>query len=84
MRALIIAVLLAGCGAAPNDYPEGARAAFARSCPTGEALCDCTWDKITRAMTHEAYAIALDRYQQDGLMDPRITRARTACLERHS
>ena len=84
MRVLILAVLLAACGSAePNEYPANARAAFARSCPTGDPMCDCTWDKVTRSMTHEEYDAALKRYRSEGLMDPRIARARTECLERH-
>jgi hypothetical protein len=35
-------------------------------------------------MPHEDYEAALDRYDEEGLMAPRISRARTECLERHA
>lgn len=77
------AALLAACGAPQaNEFPESARAQFERTCPGEDTLCECTWTHITRAMTHEEYAAALARYRHEGLMDPRITRARTECLER--
>jgi hypothetical protein len=34
-------------------------------------------------MPHEDYKAALERYQTEGLMDPRVTRARATCIERH-
>jgi len=78
------ALLAAGCGQrAPNPYPESARMQFEASCPADSGLCTCTWDRITRTMTHEEYEAALARYREDGLMEPKITRARTQCLERH-
>lgn len=82
--ALAAAGALAACGeAAPNPYPESARARFEASCPSDSAVCRCTWDKLTRTLTYEEYEAALSRFRQDGLMDPRVTRARTQCLERH-
>jgi hypothetical protein len=82
--ALSWAMLLAACGqGAPNDYPAQARAQFESSCPRTSAVCTCTWDKITRAMTYEQYQAALARYQREGLMDPRVTHARTVCLEQN-
>jgi hypothetical protein len=74
-------LLLAGCGAAPNEFPESARATFAKSCPVGEPKCDCAWDKITRSMTHPEYEAAMERFAREGLMDPRLTAARTECLD---
>jgi hypothetical protein len=85
-RALIalVAIGLAGCGeAAPNPYPEVAQARFEASCPSENAVCTCTWDKLTRTMTYEEYEAALTRFRETGLMEPRVTRARTACVERH-
>jgi hypothetical protein len=86
-RALIVlsgAAVLAACGqSAPNPYPEEARARFETSCPSDSAVCTCTWDQVTRAMTYEEYDAALARFRETGNMDPRITRARTTCIERH-
>lgn len=79
-----VAFALGSCGPrAANEFPATARAQFDRSCPAGEPMCECTWDQLTRTMTHEEYVSALDRYRTEGLMDPRVTRARTHCLERH-
>ena len=82
--ALVGATMLAACGErAPNPYPQSAQARFSMSCPPASAVCTCTWDKITRTLTYEEYEAALARFRESGLMDPRITRARTQCLERH-
>jgi len=84
MFALAGALALWACGqAAPNEYPESARARFEASCPPESAVCACTWDRLTRTMTYEEYETALARFRESGLMDPRVTRARTQCLERH-
>lgn len=81
---LAMAGTLAACGgAAPNPYPDSARARFEASCPSDSAVCTCTWDKLTRTLTYEEYEAALSRFRASGLMDPRVTRARTQCLERH-
>ncbi len=73
-------MLLAACGApAPNPYPEAARADF--PCTADAELCACTWDKIIRAMTNEEYQAAVSRFRETGRMDPRVTRARTQCLD---
>lgn len=78
------AMLLAACGEpAPNAYPAEARAHFDTTCPPDSEVCACTWDKITRTMTHEEYQAALTRMRERGNMEPRITRARGACLEQH-
>jgi hypothetical protein len=86
-RALIAlsgAALLAGCGqSAPNPYPEAALARFEVSFPSESAVCTCTWDRITRTLTHEEYEEALARFRETGNMDPRITRARTKCIEQN-
>lgn len=77
------AVLLAACGeAAPHPYPESAKAQFEASCPPDNPVCVCTWDKITRTLTFEEYEAALARFRETGLMEPRVTRARTHCVER--
>lgn len=82
--ALLIGALLAACGeSAPNPYPDSARARFEASCPSESAVCRCTWDKLTRTMTYDEYEAALERFRATGNMEPRITRARTQCLERH-
>ena len=82
--ALSGALLIWGCGqAAPNVFPESARMRFEASCPPDSAVCRCTWDRVTRTMTHEEYEAALARFRESGLMEPRVTRARTQCLERH-
>lgn len=82
---LALGLSLAACGgeSAPNPYPESARMRFEASCPPASAVCTCTWDRITRTVTHEEYEAALARFSETGLMEPRITRARTQCLERH-
>ncbi|MGE0740984.1 MAG: hypothetical protein AB7O98_06545 [Hyphomonadaceae bacterium] len=77
------ALALAACGErAPNPYPESAQARFESSCPSESAVCRCTWDKLTRTLTYDEYEAALSRFREAGLMDPRVTRARTQCLER--
>ena len=82
--ALGVVLLAASCGeAAPNPYPDSAKARFEASCPSESAVCSCTWDKLTRTLTYEEYEDALGQFRQTGLMDPRVTRARTGCLERH-
>jgi hypothetical protein len=35
-------------------------------------------------MTHDEYEAALARFRETGLMEPKVTRARTQCIERHS
>lgn len=82
--ALFCACTLSGCGEAPaHPYPAVAQAQFHASCPQGDPVCVCTWDQITRAMTYEDYQAALETFRTDGTMDPRITRARTHCIEHH-
>lgn len=82
--AFLAALLVAACGgAAPNPYPAAAKARFEASCPPESQVCVCTWDEITRAMTYEDYEAALARFREAGLMDPRVTRVRTRCLEKH-
>ncbi len=82
--ALCGAAVLAACGpSAPNPYPEAARAHFETSCPSASAVCTCTWDQVTRTLTYEEYEAALARFRETGNMEPRITRARTKCIERH-
>lgn len=84
LAALSLVAALAACGEpAPNPYPPEARAHFESTCPPASAACACTWDKITRAMKYEDYEAALTRMREEGLMDPRVTRARTQCLEKH-
>ena len=80
----LVAIVATGCGQpAPNVYPESAHARFEASCPSDQPVCACTWDKLTRSMTYEEYEAALARFREEGLMDPRVTRARGACVERH-
>jgi hypothetical protein len=75
---------LAACGhSEPNPYPARARTQFEATCPLQDPVCACTWDQITRRISYEEYEAALGRYREEGLMDPRITRARTRCLERN-
>lgn len=82
--ALLGVTLLAACSEpAPNAFPQSAHERFNMSCPPDSAVCTCTWDRITRTVTYEEYEAALARFRETGLMDPRITRARTKCLERH-
>jgi hypothetical protein len=87
MRGLIAlgaALFLAACGdGPPHPYPAAAQAQFEGSCPRSSPVCACTWDKITREMTYEDYQAALARYQREGLMDTRVTHARTVCVEAH-
>jgi hypothetical protein len=74
------AVLLAACAEKPAfEYPAEARAAFAKACPTGVKECDCTWEKITRAMPHEEYEAAMARLQTEGVMAPRLVRISVDC-----
>jgi uncharacterized protein YcfL len=81
MAALLASLVLTACGSSePNPYPASAQAAFNTSCPAEDAVCACTWDQITRTLTHEEYEAALERFRAEGLMEPAITRARTQCL----
>lgn len=76
------AMALTACGqSTANEYPASARAQFGQTCPAGDPVCDCTWEQLTEHMTYEEYQAALERYGSEGLMDPRVTRARTFCLE---
>lgn len=77
------ALALCACGGhAQNPYPQSAQAAFEASCPAdGDGVCSCTWEQITRSMTYEEYENALARFRETGLMEPKITRARTHCIE---
>lgn len=80
----LVAIVAAGCGQhAPNVYPESAQVQFEASCPSDSAVCRCTWDKLTRTLTYEEYEAAIARLREEGLMDPRIVRARGTCLDRH-
>ncbi len=81
MRVLLLALLLAACQPAPHEFPARAAARFYRTCPESDPVCACTWDNITRAMTADEYDDALKRFRREGLMDPRITHARTVCVE---
>lgn len=83
MRTLLIGLIaLAGCGAAPaHEYPAEARARFAEGCPTGDPKCDCMWDEITRTMTPADFDAAMDRFTEQGLMEPKLTAARLECRE---
>jgi len=83
MRGAMLALLLvAGCGEkAAHPYPAEAQEVFARSCPMTEPKCVCAWDKITRSMTHPEYEAAMERFAREGLMDPRLTVARSECLD---
>lgn len=78
-------LMLAACGgeSAPNPYPAAARSQFEASCPPQSLVCACTWDKITRAVTYDEYEAAIARFRETGNMDPRLTRARTQCIEQH-
>ncbi|PZO54132.1 MAG: hypothetical protein DCF16_05450 [Alphaproteobacteria bacterium] len=82
--AIAAALLLASCGQpVANPYPESARARFEVSCPSDSAVCTCTWDRLTRTLTYDEYEAALERFRETGLMEPKVTRARTQCIERH-
>lgn len=83
MRAALAAMLvLASCGpSAQHDYPPRYQAAFHRTCPAADPVCACTWERITRSIPPDEYEALLVRFREEGLMDPRITRARTECLD---
>lgn len=78
----LVGMLVAACGAGdPHPYPDAARARFEVSCPSASAVCRCTWDRLTRTLSYEDYEAALARFRETGNMDPRVTRARTKCIE---
>ncbi|MBY0567673.1 MAG: hypothetical protein K2P70_10185 [Hyphomonadaceae bacterium] len=80
----LAALTLASCGqGAPHPYPEAAQQRFEASCPSDSQVCVCTWDQLTRTMTYDEYEAALQRFRETGLMEPKVTRARTQCIERH-
>lgn len=82
--ALASVALLSACGPhAPNPYPQAAQTRFEASCPRDSEVCTCTWDELTRTLTYEEYEAALQHFRETGNMDPRITHARTVCIERH-
>jgi hypothetical protein len=87
MRGALIAlaaIALSACGeATPHPYPDSALARFEASCPADNPVCTCIWEKVTVSLTYEEYEAALNRFDETGLMEPRVTRARTQCLERH-
>jgi len=83
LAALAVLAVVACGERAPNPYPQSAHERFNQSCPPESAACVCTWDRVTRTVTYEEYEAALARFRETGLMDPRITRAKTQCLERH-
>lgn len=87
MRAAVFALVgglsLAACTQGePHPYPQAAQTRFEASCPRENPVCACTWDNITRALPYDDYEGALARFEETGNMDPRITRARTRCIER--
>lgn len=86
VAAVLLALTIGACQRAqePNPYPEESKAAFNRDCPAGDPVCDCTWDGITRAMTHEEWNAAIERALREGLLDPELSRISTECKERHS
>jgi hypothetical protein len=71
--------LASACEPAANPYPENTRADFMALCRMGAEPCDCAWDKITKAMTHDDYQNALKTLETRGTMDPRIVSASLAC-----
>ena len=83
--ALIGAMMaLSGCGRGEaNEFPPQHQAEFHRSCPASDPVCVCIWDEITHAVTPDVYEELMQRFRREGLMNPKITRARTVCLERN-
>ena len=80
--AVMMVAPLMGCGQAePHAYPASAKAQFNQGCAPDNPVCVCEWDQITRAMAYEDYQAAMETFRTDGLMDPRLTRARTHCIE---
>ncbi|HVY86290.1 MAG TPA: hypothetical protein VG943_14240 [Caulobacterales bacterium] len=79
--AALAVLALCACQGAPHEYPASAEAQFHRTCPANDGVCVCTWDQVTRLMTYDEYREAMTRFRREGLMDPRITRARTHCIE---
>jgi hypothetical protein len=80
--ALLSAALLTACGAGePYEYPDAARTEFHAVCPASDPVCACTWDGITRTMPHDEYEAIMQRFRDEGLMDPRLTRVRAKCRE---
>jgi hypothetical protein len=78
----MLALTLMSCGpGAAHEFPPAAHTRFSATCPPSEPVCVCTWDAITRKMTYEEYQAALARFRTEGLMDTRITHARTQCVE---
>lgn len=78
-------LLLAGCGGSdPHPYPEAAQTSFHQTCPASAPECVCTWEAITRAMPVEEFDDAIATFEAQGVMDTRITRARTKCREKHA
>lgn len=80
----VFALALSACGqGAPHPYPAEAKTRFDASCPPESAVCTCTWEAITRTVPYDEYQAALERFRETGNMEPRITRARTTCIEHH-
>ena len=80
----LLSTALVACGhSEANPYPQAAQREFFRSCPAENAVCTCTWDKLTRDLTYDEYQVALEHFRETGRMDPKVTHARTVCTERH-
>jgi len=80
--ALLLAAMLGGCGPkAAHAFPPEARAKFGEGCPVGDPKCDCMWEHIVRDMTPEQFDAAMARFNEKGLMDPKLTTARLECRE---
>jgi len=84
VRALLLSLcLLAACSAPPaHEFPEQDHQMFAQGCPTGKPECDCMWDEISRTMTPDEFEASMTRFEEKGLMDPRLTKARFHCREK--
>jgi hypothetical protein len=83
LLALLGLTLTACSEGAANVYPQAAQTRFEASCPMEDPVCRCTWERLTQTLTYEDYEAALARFRESGLMDPRVTRVRTRCIERH-
>ncbi len=85
LAVVALTLIVSACGAQKaHDYPAEARQQFAADCTLDDVLCACMWDEITKDLTYPDYEVALERFRTEGLMDPRITKARTSCFEQHS
>ena len=76
-----LALLIACDGGEAHEYPPEAKADFDEMCGQ-EAFCPCAWDQLTRTMPADDWEQVQARFEETGLMDPRVVRISAECREK--